>query len=396
MDNPYSKHAVSFSAELQLLLSILGIANAPDLPRQILSRYTNLDWRLFFDLAGHHRVRPLVYSLLSKQKEDLAPQEIIGKLKGEYVKNTFDMLRLTNELERIHQMLELNGIRSMILKGPVLAASIYGDVSLRTSKDLDIWVPFRDLEKVEDLLLKENYQVAQEMRLLYGRKWRDHHISYFNKEKRIEIELHWRLSSDWGNEPGFDELWERRAASSLTSTPLYHPQMEDLFQYLVCHGARHGWFRLRWLSDIEQLLRKQLDWEKIVHNCNKYEQSKLVGQSLILCNRLFHTPIPSELCTLMSKRANQLANDAISFIQDKVNFAAENHTPSQIRRHQKYLSAIQSSRQKWIFWLSRLHPTSWDAATLPLPRSLHFLYFLLRPFLIVWRKRKRHVQAEEL
>ena len=30
---------------------------------------------------------------------------------------------------------------------------------------------------------------------------------------------------------------------------------EDLFLFLVSHGARHGWSRLRWLIDIHQIVK---------------------------------------------------------------------------------------------------------------------------------------------
>ncbi|WP_432704959.1 nucleotidyltransferase family protein [Bacillus cereus] len=30
---------------------------------------------------------------------------------------------------------------------------------------------------------------------------------------------------------------------------------EDLFFFLVVHEARHGWFHLRWLKDIDLLIR---------------------------------------------------------------------------------------------------------------------------------------------
>ena len=44
------------------------------------------------------------------------------------------------------------------LKGPVIAHEIYGDISLRTSKDLDILVQEIDLEKAEGLLFSLGYK----------------------------------------------------------------------------------------------------------------------------------------------------------------------------------------------------------------------------------------------
>ena len=40
----------------------------------------------------------------------------------------------------------------LFLKGPVLAKELYGDISLRTSSDLDILIPIHKLGKLEELL----------------------------------------------------------------------------------------------------------------------------------------------------------------------------------------------------------------------------------------------------
>ena len=63
------------------------------------------------------------------------------------------MLHLTREMEIICKKLNKNQIRSIALKGPVLAADLYGDLSLRTSSDLDILIPITELDKGNKLLI---------------------------------------------------------------------------------------------------------------------------------------------------------------------------------------------------------------------------------------------------
>ena len=43
---------------------------------------------------------------------------------------------------------------STLFKGPALAHDLYGDVSLRTSCDLDILIPINQLEKAERILFR--------------------------------------------------------------------------------------------------------------------------------------------------------------------------------------------------------------------------------------------------
>ena len=63
-------------------------------------------------------------------------------------------------------------------------------------------------------------------------KWRHHHFTYFHSEKKVKLEIHWRLHPGPGKEPSFTELWERKQKSSLTKFPVYCLGNEDLFLFL--------------------------------------------------------------------------------------------------------------------------------------------------------------------
>ncbi|WP_217582298.1 nucleotidyltransferase family protein, partial [Lysinibacillus sp. GbtcB16] len=80
---------------------------------------------------------------------------------------------------------------------------------------------------------------------------------------QIKIEIHWRLHPGPGKEPSFEALWERKRTSTLTSESIYQLGREDLFLFLISHGARHGWSRLRWLLDINQMVKQGLDWKEV-------------------------------------------------------------------------------------------------------------------------------------
>ena len=76
-------------------------------------------------------------------------------------------------------------------------------------------------------------------------KWRHHHVTYFHPQKKIKLEIHWRLNPGPAKEPSFRRImgW-KRIRVLLTSYPVYFLGREDLFLFLVSHGARHGWSRL--------------------------------------------------------------------------------------------------------------------------------------------------------
>ena len=155
MDNHYSLDLSNIPKELKLLLEIIKMENEIEGLFKNES-FTDIDWELFLQLAKHHRVYPILYS---KIKEiDGIPSHVVQTLHQEYKKNTFQMLTLSGEMEQVSKLFTDNEVPLLFLKGPVIAADLYGDISLRTSKDLDILISLNDLEKVEKLLLSLGYE----------------------------------------------------------------------------------------------------------------------------------------------------------------------------------------------------------------------------------------------
>ncbi|WP_145947072.1 nucleotidyltransferase family protein [Paenibacillus sp. Y412MC10] len=377
----------SLPEELRLLLLLVGETRDSSISTFDI---TNINWDLFLDLVDHHRLYPLVYVQLNKLIDSNIPMEVVNALQVKYQQNTFHMLHLCAEMERVINKLVDNGLRALVLKGPVLSESLYGDLSLRTSKDIDILISIDDLEHVRNQLINLGYVFKSDLPpILNEWKWRWHHIACIHPQKATQIEIHWRLSHDSGNEPKFEELWNRKRVSSLTKTPVFFLGTEDLFLYLVTHGARHGWFRLRWLVDIDRMLLKGVNEDKLVSLLNKYKTKQLAGQALILSSELLRTPLTNKLNQLTnSEHARQIAISAFAFIKDKV--ILEYSEPSV-----RYQLSLKTKSQKIKFLISRFHPDSLDMNLLRLPKTLHFLYFPLRPMLWLIRKMKKQQKAVE-
>ena len=190
--------------ELKLILEILSSGETKDEPKMIAE---NINWEKFFELAMHHRVFPILYQKM-KHLQSSAPVYVINALKQAYISNSFEMLKLTAEMKNISQL--LYDTRLLFLKGPVLAIDLYNDLSLRTSCDLDILVPLTDLDKVEKVLLDAGYKKDEYIHSILGDwKWRHHHFSYFHPEKKIKLEIHWRMNPGPGLEIGRASCRER-------------------------------------------------------------------------------------------------------------------------------------------------------------------------------------------
>lgn len=316
------------------------------------------------------------------------PSVVTQRLKWEYRRNTVQMLQLSGEMGNIGESLARLNIRSLFLKGPVLAQDLYGDISLRTSRDLDFIVPMEQLTETEALLVSLGYVKEEEFESILGDwKWREHHNTFNHPAKNIKVEVHWRLSPGPSKEPDFDELWKHARTSSQLGQNVHYLGREDLFLFLAAHGARHGWSRLRWLLDIKQLLLQEPDAGVLTGLLRRYNYDSVGGQALILAADLLEAPIAPGLSGLTDKpKARRLAQLALFYVARMVNL----HNPPlepEVERHYKYYQpAILTPWHQFLYAAGFLYPYAVDEKTLPLPKPLHFLYFPLRPFLWTWRK----------
>lgn len=376
-----------FSKELVLMLEMLKqVSNEELLENEKLLK--DIDWKLFIQLTQHHRVYPTIYQKIKSVSNHVIPTFVVENLQIEYQKNIFRMLQLSGETESISKLFSEHDLPALFLKGPTLSADLYGDISLRTSSDIDVLIPINYLEKINKLLCDAGYEKDDYIQtVLNDWKWRHHHFTYFHSDKKIKLEIHWRLHPGPGKEPSFTELWERRKKSSLTKIPVYCLGNEDLFCFLVSHGARHGWSRLRWLMDIDKMLNGKLDWDKTKKLFKKYHSSHVGGQALILTFHLLNSNLRDEMKSITEQSSSKkLAQDALFYIRQFINLHNEPLPVDVATFHKKHLFALMSMRQKSLFIMSTFHPYFEDTTTLPLPEKLHFLYFLLRPVLWLWRK----------
>lgn len=390
MKNTPLIETTGFSKELILLLKILGSHSLDE------SHFIDLDWERFLDLAFHHRVYPILYVKLKEYTNASIPPAVIKALLSKYSTNVINMLRLSSELEKINKEFLDHNVQSLLLKGPVLALMLYGDLSLRTSKDLDILVSPHHVTQAEEILIRLGYETEekdQDAIDIWRRK--QHHISYVHPVLLTQVELHWRMSLEL---PGasFEDLWERRVTVALSSSPINYLGNEDLLVYLVSHGSRHGWFRLRWLYDIDRMMSKDMINIKKLKQIYKSDGGQhLAGQSLLLTSKLFSTRLPDQLEILThNKRSQKLAYSALFFIKNKVDLSSDGDK-SILGQHKHYLYSLMTWKQKLSLIIDYLYPSPKDVLLLPLPKSLHFLYFPLRPFLWLWRSLRKDSVIED-
>ncbi|AZV56468.1 nucleotidyltransferase family protein [Clostridium sp. AWRP] len=377
--------------KLMLLLSIREIGDKEKAAvREILREKIN--WRLFVNIVEYNRIYPVVYKNIVKMKELNEPEYVLSNLREKYKNNMLNLLKFTAELIRLMDLMKKSKIRALPLKGPLLGINIYGDVSLRTSKDLDILIHVVDMEKAEKILLKIGYRrTTPDFALTLKQKniviKKFHHYEYYNEKLNVQVELHWRYDSDCFIFD-FEKIWEKRKSRLILGNKIDVLSPEDNFVYLTFHGAKHGWFRLKWLCDTYEIVKKnKLDWKEVIEISENSQISRMLFQTMILLQEIFKLDIPNIFGKLVidNKKAYKLAQMAIPIIKNNKEVIYEPKSELYIHK-KKYMIELNSEKNSKIkYILQYFFPTMEDFKTIKLKDDYFFLYFIIRPFLWAYR-----------
>ncbi len=200
----------------------------------------------------------------------------------------------------ITDLLRQNGILFVPLKGPLLSYRIYGDPTIRFSHDIDLLVEVGAIEDVMKILLENGYRLSDGV--IWPKKKiqkemvidSSHHLSFSNKELNLCVEVHWVLMSGLPfplkkqkaiveqNLMGMD--FAGRKFTVLTK--------EFELLYLMIHGAKHGWQRLKWLVDINEYPVNEVNDIAFGQLVRQFNAGRIVVQTNDLLKRFCGTQLP--------------------------------------------------------------------------------------------------------
>jgi len=358
-----------------------------------------VDWPRFLLLVDRHRVAPLVYrSLKPFQQRGVEPEQL-QLLRERVERNTENALLQAGELRRIQQQMQKLKLPWLVFKGPVLAVQAYGDLTLRHAGDLDLLVPMATLPTAEAVVAGMDYERVQPEFHLTPRQWRTYRhyfadFGYLHRRHGLNLELHWRL---FGNPRQFplsaSQLIGAAHPLAVAGTQVVAMAWADLLLYLCAHGAKHGWFRLFWLVDVDVLMRgcSPQQQQALLARARELGVDRTLLQGVVLANRLLETPVDGALLQAADAEpvVGKLVRMARRAIAGPETLWSEEGGRGLTEALAMMLYASRLRRGlafQWRELLSKLvNPPDWQR--LPLPDMLFFLYFPLRPFLRLWRWR---------
>ena len=273
------------------------------------------DWGKIEKSINHHRLFHFMEDIF-KIYSDVIPLEIKARLKKNYIYELQRQYQLAAELTELCRKFDQAGLNYICLKGPALAIQLYGSLQGRVSRDLDFLIKEEDVSEFLKLLFDCGYQITQSKKSIkpedYRKLKKDQHL--INKEKRILVELHWRLFTNKHFFPVVDKLMEDPDKVSVLNYQVPVMNRENHFFYLCMHGIYHEFFRLFWLRDIAEAdLRWKPDRERVLTLASLMKMKRVISSAVFLAD-IFFNPLPEPSDKISERGVRKIVNHCIKII----------------------------------------------------------------------------------
>jgi len=257
----------------------------------------------------------------------LAPRTILEPLAAHYRKNALLQLRRNADLRRIGEALRAAAIPHLVLKGPVLAATVYPHPATRTMIDVDLLVHDPDLPRAFAALETIGYRVPPQFAGVTMDAGDAPPLVHEQPGSAV-IELHTMLDSAPDDPMALEAAW-RTARQVDLGNGLTVDALEpgELFAHVVTHLSRHHRFEngLRPLLDVALLLRSTtFDWDSLVAEWERRGIADWIALTLRLANALLDTPLPDFV------RERATSEEALVLAAEQLWFTKEHRIPPQL------------------------------------------------------------------
>lgn len=276
-----------------------------------------IDARAFLAITPK-TLHPWVYRRLQDVRDDLQ-----SLLAGAYRENALRHLRRMADLKRIDAALHSADVPYLLLKGPVLAATVYDDPATRTMTDLDFLVREPHFPRALSTLAGLGYIVPEEFSGVTMQAG-DAPPLFNGQPGSPVIELHAMLDSAPDDPNIVETAWSAARMVELghgLRVPALAPG--EFFAHVVTHVSRHHRFEgeLRSLLDVALLLHSthaELDWASLKAEWTRRRIVPWIELTLSLAHILLGAPLPKAFAgAAPSPEALRLAAEQLWVDKDK-------------------------------------------------------------------------------
>jgi hypothetical protein len=370
----------ALDTEWSLLLAACSAVARPENLDSVHSRLAGpINWASLLDLADQHGVAPLLCHVLTQIGDDVTAEHM-RSLKQSYQTNLRKSLILASELIRTLDRIDALGVEVIPYKGLTLAETVYGNMALRQSGDIDLLIRSQDFLRIKNAMLELGYvphmtlsQTEEQAYLVSG-----YECSFDGSAGRHLLELQWALQPRfYAVDIDMNALFRRAVPATVAGRSVKTLCNEDMLVVLTLHAAKHVWERLIWLCDIAQTVNlPNLDWDRIVAQARELGIVRILSITLRLTNALLGT-------TLLPSTRSKLVDDSVSVaLADEIRtrIISRNSLNPESFAYFRLMIRLRERKADRLKFLQRLAltpgPNEWKAVRLPAP--LFPLYRMVR------------------
>ena len=248
------------------------------------------DWESFGRYCESHGIGPLVSKIFSSISG--IPPIAIRIFEDITLRSLARCTVLIHRLRKILHEFKSQNIAALLLKGPVLAESVYPNPVLRPFEDLDLLIMREDMGRAVGILQRIGFSELggeQEKRFVdsgFHRK--------FLASDGTPVELHWEFLPPDFRAFSAGAVWEKARNDSLYGTEIRTLSQHDEFIYACIHMAKHvssgSLTKLIWLYDLEYLLPTTIP-RKLTDRIRRLGCRRMVYFAVALLNRFRSLPL---------------------------------------------------------------------------------------------------------
>lgn len=361
-----------------------------------------VDWSSFVKNCRIHRIRPLVYRIILKAT---LPIEFRNKITNELNKLTLQSFEQAKETERLILLLQQNNITVIPYKGTAFSKQFFGNISMRESSDIDLIINPEDIPQTIHILENVGYIAPQKNYYnwmgheQFIKTHKDLNFDLIKDAKRIQhVEMHFNTINKSIHLPNHrntfktDTLYKNKLFQKEIST--LHP-VEQYRSIVLHHLLMDGMGYLKTVVDLAQITvyleiinkdeKIDADSQNILNELNTNYNLVLVQNILsqiigIPLNETIECGTEKSLTKrILSSSYRKVRKNKYPFLDGIVFNYIQLKYKSQFynRKRDKTIYLVKSV-------LSLSDPQPDDYMSIKLYKSLYFLYYIIRPFRLIF------------
>lgn len=387
------------AAEYELLLACLRARFSGVEGSRIKALVSSVDAERFAAVVDRHRLAGIVNAVLREAgvQSGVVADVVAASAGGVAIRG----LRQAQALAHVLDLLQSEDVEPLALKGPVMSQTLYGDVGMRPSGDLDLLMQQQDLRKARGVLLQAGFAADPPLSDAGADAYFKAGFAYsFHDEgQEVEVELHPSLAHRaFAFAPDMAGVWSRAERADVAGRSVLRLSPEDRILFLCVHGAKHEWDQLIWVCDVAEALRvaPDIDWRAVSQRATHTGSLRMLQLGVHLAHAFTGVALPVASAVLAahpSLRALAILAwrrmldpiDARPGLWRQLRFhVAVRERPAERRAQvrEKVTDAMRSLMQSARVWVT---PSDTDRAFVALPRGLNALYFVVRPLRVMLR-----------